>query len=155
MKTNDVETRTANSGHADHRRALRRSCRWFCRIALPSGADFCGDGFERFFHPYERKSISMCGVVFDFDGSCMDCGKTGEVGTDDFRKRDSAGGRGDSREAFPKLETSATGKICRRIFVYAGRSFLGREGPSIQLGAMARLGDIQSFGTGEKEKRSF
>ena len=41
----------------------------------------------------------MCGVVFDFGSACMDCGKTGEVGTDDLRKRDPSGGRGDSREA--------------------------------------------------------
>ena len=29
----------------------------------------------------------MCGVVFDFGSACMDCGKTGEVGTDDLRKK--------------------------------------------------------------------
>ena len=85
----------------------------------------------------------MCGVVFDFGSACMDCGKTGEVGTDDLRKRDPSGGRGDSREAFPKLETRAAGKICRRLFVYAGWSF------SWKSRGYPELWD------GEKEKRSF
>ena len=69
---------------------------------------------------------------------CLKMLLTGEVGvnqlsgpvavsythlTDDFRQRDSAGGRGSIRAPFSELETSAAGKICRRIFMYAGRAF--------------------------------
>lgn len=97
----------------------------------------------------------MCGVVFDFGSACMDCGKTGEVGTDDLRKRDPSGGRGDSREAFPKLETRATGKICRRLFVYAGWSFSWKRRSVDPTWSHGRTGDIQSFGTGKKRREVF
>ena len=97
----------------------------------------------------------MCGVVFDFGSACMDCGKTGEVGTDDLRKRDPSGGRGDSREAFPKLETRATGKICRRLFVYAGWVFLLEE--KVRRSNLEPWQDrgYPELWDGEKEKRSF
>ena len=97
----------------------------------------------------------MCGVVFDFGSACMDCGKTGEVGTDDLRKRDPSGGRGDSREAFPKLETRAAGKICRRLFVYAGGSFSWKRRSVDPTWSHGRTGDIQSFGTGKKRREVF
>lgn len=97
----------------------------------------------------------MCGVVFDFGSACMDCGKTGEVGTDDLRKRDPSGGRGDSREAFPKLETRAAGKICRRLFVYAGWSFSWKR--KVRRSNLEPWQDrgYPELWDGEKEKRSF
>ena len=96
----------------------------------------------------------MCGVVFDFGSACMDCGKTGEVGTDDLRKRD------------PQVEGEIAGRLSQNwkrvlpakfaggFLCMLGGLSLGREGPSIQLGAMAGQGISRALGRG-KEKRSF
>ena len=152
MKTNDVWKRARRIPvNADHRRALRRSCRRICRAALPSGADFCGRLACKDSFLYERKSISMCGVVFDFGSACMDCGKTGEVGTDDLRKRD------------PQVEGEIAGRLSQNwkrvlpakfaggFLCMLGGLSLGREGPSIQLGAMAGQGISRALGRGKRE----
>ena len=150
-----METGTADSGHADHRRALCGADRWFYCIALQSSADFCGKLADKDSFLYKGQSVSLCGVVSNPDGSCMDRRKTGEVGTDDFRQRDSAGGRGSIRAPFSELETSAAGKICRRIFMYAGRAFAWKRRPVDSAWSDGRTGNIQSFGAGEKRREVF
>lgn len=148
-----METGTADSGHADHRRALCGADRWFYCIALQSSADFCGKLADKDSFLYKGQSVSLCGVVSDPDGSCMDRRKTGEVGTDDFRQRDSAGGRGSIRTPFSELETSAAAKFAGGFLCMLGGLSLGREGPSIQLGAMAGQGISRALGRGKREEK--
>ena len=128
--------------------------RWFYCIALQSSADFCGKLADKDSFLYKGQSVLLCGVVSDPDGSFMDRRKTGEVGTDDFRQRDSAGGRGSIRAPFSELETSTAGKICRWIFVYAGRAFAWKRRPVDSAWSDGRTGISRAWGGG-KEKRSF
>lgn len=149
-----METGTADSGHADHRRALCGADRWFYCIALQSSADFCGKLADKDSFLYKGQSVSLCGVVSDPDGSCMDRRKTGEVGTDDFRQRDSAGGREVSGRLSQNWKRVLPAKFAGGFLCMLGGLSLGREGPSIQLGAMAGQGISRALGRG-KEKRSF
>ena len=97
----------------------------------------------------------MCGVVFDFGSACMDCGKTGEVGTDDLRKRDPSGGRGDSREASQNWKRVLPAKFAGGFFVYAGVVFLLEE--KVRRSNLEPWQDrgYPELWDGEKEKRSF
>ena len=64
-----------------------------------------------------------------------------------------SGGRGDSREAFPKLETRAAGKICRRLFVYAGWSFSWKRRSVDPTWSHGRTGISRALGRGKREEK--
>ena len=97
----------------------------------------------------------MCGVVFDFGSACMDCGKTGEVGTDDLRKRD------------PQVEGEIAGRLSQNWKRVLPAKFAG--GFLCMLGGLSlgkrkvRRSNLEPWQDrgypelwdGEKEKRSF
>ena len=97
----------------------------------------------------------MCGVVFDFGSACMDCGKTGEVGTDDFRQRDSAGGRGEYPGAFLRIGNECCRQNLQVDFCVCWVGFrLEEKARRFSLEPWPDRGYPELWG-GEKEKRSF
>ena len=95
----------------------------------------------------------MCSLVFGTGRARMDRGKTGEVGTDDFRKWDSAGGRGGCRALSQNWKRVLPAKFAGGFLCMLGGLSLGREGPSIQLGAMAGQGISRALGRGKREEK--
>ena len=81
MKRNDVwNDARRNTCYADHRGLCVGLVGGFVVLLYRVALTFAGDWLVKILSYMKWKSISMCGVVFDFGSACMDCGKTGEVG---------------------------------------------------------------------------
>ena len=95
----------------------------------------------------------MCGVVFDFGSACMDCGKL-------VKWEPMISGSG-----IPQVEGEIAGRLSQNwkrvlpakfaggFLCMLGGLSLGREGPSIQLGAMAGQGISRALGRGKREEK--
>ena len=147
-----METGTADSGHVDHRRALCGADRWFYCIALQSSADFCGKLADKDSFLYKGQSVSLCGVVSDPDGSWI----VGRLVK--WEPMISSSG-------IPQVEGEVSGRLSQNwkrvlpakfaggFLCMLGGLSLGREGPSIQLGAMAGQGISRALGRGKREEK--
>ena len=146
--------RAAISGHFDRRGTVSRYRRRADRAFVPGGVKLCGRLAACDFILYKRKTGSDHRMVSGFGLAGGGRRKVGEMGTDDLGKRNPAGGGRSDRKAAAELEKKCFRRNLSAVFLclFGGLS-LGREGPSIQLGAMTGQGISRILDRGKTEER--